>query len=166
MSFVSAFEHNLIQPTSSTPDATLHLPPFPDLPSPVLAVLPDVAVHVGSGDFEVAPVRDELDVAPALLRGKVDAEGELERGEELHAGLLKDREQFALRNRPSVIPPLSLLTLSGLRPWMVRHRRMVRVALRQRWMETDEGGVVLDARATEKIRLSGEPKADGMRLLS
>ena len=54
-----------------------------------MAVLPDVAVDVGGGDLEVAAVGHQLHVAAALLRREVDAEGQLQRREQLHAGLLK-----------------------------------------------------------------------------
>ena len=54
-----------------------------------MAVLPNVAVDVGGGDLEVAAVGHEFHVAAALLRREVDAESQLEGGEQLHAGLLK-----------------------------------------------------------------------------
>ena len=49
----------------------------------MLRVSPDVAVDVGDVHLDVPAVGDEIGGAAALLRGQVEREGQLKRGEEL-----------------------------------------------------------------------------------
>ncbi len=54
-----------------------------------MAVLSDVAVDVCCVDLQVPPAGHQLGRAAALLRRKVDAEGQLKGGEQLGGRLLK-----------------------------------------------------------------------------
>ena len=56
---------------------------------PVLAIFSDIRVDVGRIDFSVTSFGHKFDRSAALLGGQVNAEGQFERGEQIHARFLE-----------------------------------------------------------------------------